>query len=127
VLRRLRAVVPVATTVLAVATTVACDARDESSAVPGADPARGPELVATYGCGSCHQIPGVAGADGRVAPSLEHFSQRGVIAGALPFTADNLVDWIMHPQSIEPGVAMPEMGVTEQDARDLAAYLLGLD
>jgi cytochrome c1 len=34
--------------------------------------------------------------------------------------------WIQHPRQVEPRTAMPEMGVTEQDSRDIAAYLYTL-
>ncbi len=78
------------------------------------------------GCGSCHMIPGVANARGMVGPSLEHFAQRSFIAGEAPNTAQNLVKWIVDPQSIEPHTAMPNLGVTQAEARDIAAYLYRL-
>lgn len=84
---------------------------------------RGLELIAQYGCGSCHTIPGVPGADAMAAPPLNHFYQRTYIAVRLPNTTDNLILWIQHPQEIEPGTAMPDLGVTEAEAQDIAAYL----
>ncbi len=83
----------------------------------------GRRLIANYGCGSCHSIPGVPGANGTAAPPLDHFYQRIYIAGHLSTTEENLIKWIQNPQQIEPGNAMPDMGVTEEDARDIAAYL----
>jgi cytochrome c len=83
----------------------------------------GRRLIASYGCGSCHSIPGVAGADGIAAPPLSRFYQRTYIAGRLPNTTENLVKWIQNPQQIEPGNAMPDLGVSEEEARDMAAYL----
>ena len=59
-------------------------------------------------------------------PSLEHWSERRVIAGVVPNDADRLVTWITVPQSIVPGNAMPNMGVTDGQARDIAAYLYTL-
>jgi cytochrome c2 len=94
--------------------------------VPGGDPERGREVMAGYGCGSCHTIPGVAGANTSVGPPLIEFAYRQYIAGQLPNTPDNLVAWLMDPQAIEPGTVMPNMGVTEDDARDMAAYLATL-
>ena len=41
--------------------------------------------------------------------------------------AENLMLWIREPQTIEPGTAMPDMAVTEQDARDMGAYLYTLE
>ena len=84
---------------------------------------RAPDLMIQYGCPTCHVVPNVPGAVGKVGPSLESLSQRSYIAGSLPNTPDNLIQWIMHPQHIRPGTAMPEMGVTEQDARRIAAFL----
>ncbi len=79
--------------------------------------------IDTYGCGSCHTIPGIRGADGLVGPPLTQFHERPYIAGQIPNTPENLVHWIMNPQEIEPGTAMPDLDVTEEDARAIAAYL----
>ena len=83
----------------------------------------GRELIAQYGCGSCHSIPGVPGADAMVGPPLNDFYKRTYISGRLPNTWDNLTWWIQDPQEIEPGTAMPDLNVTEEEARDIAAYL----
>jgi cytochrome c1 len=86
----------------------------------------GRDLVQAYGCGSCHIVPGVRGARGLVGPPLIYFGERTMIAGELPNTEDNLVRWIEHPRQIEPKTAMPELGVTDRDAHDIAAYLYTL-
>jgi cytochrome c2 len=75
-----------------------------------------------YGCPTCHVIPGVPGAVGKVGPSLDSLAQRSYVAGVLPNSPENLEHWIMHPQSVHPGTAMPEMGVTEADAERIAAF-----
>jgi cytochrome c1 len=72
-------------------------------------------------------IPGIREADGRVGPSLAGFAQRQIIAGQLSNNAENLIRWIVNPPSIEPGTAMPNLGVTEEQARDIAAYLFKLE
>ncbi len=72
-------------------------------------------------------IPDVQGADGTVGPPLIRWSERGFIAGQLPNNAENLIRWIMDPQSVEPGTAMPNLGVTPAEARDIAAYLFTLE
>lgn len=90
------------------------------------DPRRGADLIQSYGCGACHNVPGVRGADAMVGPPLDAWSQRHTIAGALPNTPDNLILWIRFPQEVEPGTIMPDMGVDERDARDIAAYLYTL-
>lgn len=84
---------------------------------------RGAHLIEHYGCGSCHTIPGINGADGLVGPPLTHWSRRGYIAGVLPNDDENLQLWIQHPQQVIPGVDMPDMGVDAREARDIAAYL----
>ena len=89
-------------------------------------PERGEQLVRSFGCGSCHTIPGIRDARGLVGPPLFFFSRRTYIAGQLPNTPDNLVRWIQDPQAIEPGTAMPTLGASEQQARDMAAYLYTL-
>jgi cytochrome c len=90
------------------------------------DPDHGKELISQYGCGSCHVIPGVDGANGLVGPPLTQFGKRSYIAGELPNNARNLQRWIENPPAIEPGTAMPDLGVSSIDARDIAAYLLTL-
>ena len=94
--------------------------------VPGGDPERGVQAFRAYGCTSCHTIPGVRGANSLVGPPLTRWAERGFIAGNLPNTPYNLVQWIRYPQRIEPGTVMPDLDVSEQDARDMAAYLFTL-
>lgn len=92
----------------------------------GGNYARGRVIMRHYGCGSCHQIPGVPGAYGTVGPSLEGIQGRSYLAGNLSNDADTLKMWIQHPQKLIPGNAMPEMGVSDRDAADMAAYLYTL-
>lgn len=121
-----------ATVVLLAATLsflVACRSNDQrfsARQVPGGHATNGRNYMEAAGCGSCHLIPGVANARGMVGPSLEHFAQRSFIAGEVPNTTDNLVTWIVNPPSIEPRTAMPVLGVTPTQARDIAAYLYQL-
>jgi cytochrome c len=90
------------------------------------DASRGRDAIAAYGCGSCHSIPGIRGANGMVGPSLEHWAERRIIAGEVPNDPARLITWLTVPQAIEPGTAMPNMGVTDGQARDMAAYLYTL-
>jgi cytochrome c1 len=94
--------------------------------VAGGDVHQGERLIASYGCGSCHIVPGVSGAQGLVGPPLDHFASRSYIAGQVPNNADFLIRWIEVPQAIEPGTAMPNLGVSEGQARSIAAYLYTL-
>lgn len=86
----------------------------------------GKQLIASYGCGACHLVPGVRDARGKVGPPLIYFSERTMIAGELPNTPPNLTRWIQHPKQVEPNTAMPELGVTQDEANDIAAYLYTL-
>lgn len=87
------------------------------------DPDVGRKLVATYGCASCHRINGVSDNPGNLAPPLKNWKRRKYIAGVLPNTPENLVRWIVAPQKILPGSAMPDYGVTEIEAWEMANYL----
>ncbi len=97
-----------------------------SEQVTGGDPKVGEHLIYAYGCGSCHVIPGVAEANGTVGPTLQRFGSRIYIAGLLVNTPENLFRWISKPQQVDPESAMPNLGVTERQARDIAAYLYTL-
>ncbi|HXE60477.1 MAG TPA: c-type cytochrome [Gemmatimonadaceae bacterium] len=99
---------------------------EQVKTIPGADAQRGAADIAQIGCGTCHMIPGIKDAEGLVGPPLEHWSRRAYIAGEVPNTPGMLVRWIETPQAIEPGTAMPNLGITEQRARDIAEYLYTL-
>jgi len=90
------------------------------------NPQVGKKLIVNYGCGACHTIPGIYTARGLVGPPLSFYSRRTMVAGELPNTPDNLVRWLMNPPAIEPGTAMPDLGLSEQQANDVAAYLYTL-
>jgi cytochrome c len=120
--RRLRVL---AFSLVGVVSTHACR---EANARPvdGGDPTRGKIAIREYGCGSCHTISGVTGANGLVGPPLSQFSDRVNIAGYVPNTADFLIRWIEVPRAIKPRTDMPNLAVPENDARDIAAYLYTL-
>lgn len=84
-------------------------------------------LLRQFGCGSCHRIPGVATADSDAAPPLAGIGRRVYLAGVLPNTPENMVRWIRDPRHLAPGTAMPDLQVTERQARDMTAYLQGLE
>ncbi len=67
----------------------------------GGDCARGREKIAYYGCGSCHTIPGVSGANGLVGPPLSGIGNRAYIAGVLPNESANMIRWIRDPQAVD--------------------------
>jgi len=92
----------------------------------GGDPARGRIALQQYACTACHVIPGIVGAKGLAGPPLTSWANRIYIAGVLPNTPDDLVLWLQDTQRISPGSAMPNLGVTNRDAWDMAAYLFSL-
>ena len=114
---------------LALATLSACVGgrqTNDYAIYTGGDAHRGKQVITQYRCGACHVIPGIRDATGQVGPPLTQFGLRTYIGGELPNKPDNLVRWIMSAPSVEPGTAMPNLGVTEQQARDVAAYLYTL-
>lgn len=115
-----------ASALAALALSFACGPADESAAVPGGSPARGRAALTATGCGSCHEIPGVRNAHGRVGPPLGGIAERTMLAGRIPNTPQDMIAWIRDPQAIEPGTAMPNLRVDEPAARDMAAYLYTL-
>jgi cytochrome c2 len=92
----------------------------------GGDPERGKLLLRQFACGSCHSIPGVANASGKVGPPLKGIASRVYLAGVLPNTPENMAAFIRAPHKADPRTAMPDMGVTEPHARDMVAYLYTL-
>jgi cytochrome c oxidase assembly factor CtaG/cytochrome c2 len=115
---------------LAVATlTSACRGgavESEANAMTGGDAHRGRTAIGKYGCAACHTIPGIDNAVATVGPPLTQIAVRHYLGGHLVNTPDNMMKWLQHPQQVDPKNAMPEMGVTDQDARDIAAYLYTL-
>ena len=95
-------------------------------AVAGGDPQRGATLIREYGCGTCHRIPGIAGAVGQGGPPLERIAKRAYLGGVLPNHPDTMVRWLLDPAAVAPGTAMPALGLDEAAARDITAYLYTL-
>ena len=103
-----------------------CDTRAPTDDPMPPDAARGRLTLTQYGCHGCHRIDGVAGPESHVGPPLHDFARRLTLPGARPNTQAQLVAWLRDPHAIDPHSAMPDLGVTERDARDIAAYLATL-
>jgi cytochrome c len=86
-------------------------------------PERGQTIIVQFRCGSCHMIPGIHNAKGLVGPPLNEMSRRTFIAGEIPNDPQNLVHWVEAPTSLKPKTAMPDLGLTNQQATDVVAYL----
>jgi mono/diheme cytochrome c family protein len=105
----------------------ACGGRDDAGGdAPTGDPERGRVVIQQFACTACHRIPGIVGPSSHTGPPLAAMGKRKYIAGVLPMSHDNLVRWLREPQSVVPHTAMPDTGLTEGDAHDIAAYLGGL-
>jgi cytochrome c len=107
----------------------ACNAKEETTATqrtPGGSAQRGVAAIQKHGCGGCHIIPGIPHATGMMGPSLAGVADRMYVGGKAANQPDNLILWITDPQKIAPGTAMPDLNVSDSDARDIAAYLYTL-
>src|SRR5919198_874176 len=98
-------------------------AASPSPAAGGAD--AGKELVAAKGCGGCHTIPGCATCTGAVGPNLAGVASRNKIAGGAVDNngPEDLKKWILDPPAAKPGTAMPKLGLSDDEATKIAAYL----
>ena len=123
---RLRVGVRALALVLAAAVPWPADAGPPAWQVVGGDAARGKTLMQPFGCAGCHTIPGVNKATGNVGPPLSRFGDRTYIAGMLANDPLNLIRWLREPQSVVPGNAMPDTGLSPAQARDVAAFLYTL-
>jgi cytochrome c len=112
---------------LALAAPACDDSVARAATATGGNPERGRDEAHRHGCGSCHTIPGVPGATTLVGPPLTHMAKRAYIAGSLPNNPDNMRRWVQHPQQVKPGNAMPEVPMSDEDARDITAWLYTLD
>lgn len=101
--------------------------RAQTELLSQADALRGQEVINRYGCVACHTIPGVRGPASNVGPPLANMASRAYVAGILPNTPEDMVQWLRDPPAVDPRTAMPNMGLTEKEAKDVAAYLYTLD
>jgi cytochrome c2 len=101
----------------------ALDLKRRAEAMTGGHSDRGRQLLQSDGCGGCHAMQGVPGAHGSVGPPLTGVGARAMLAGRLQNTPENMETWIRDPQRVSPGTAMPNLGVSEADSRDMAAFL----
>ena len=103
------------------------DRSDSAQLEVRGDADRGQLTIAEAGCGSCHRIPGVAGADAYVGPPLDAWSRRSFIAGTLVNRPDEMARWLRDPQAIRPGSGMPDLDLDDRQIADIVEYLYTLD
>jgi len=97
--------------------------------VPAAEPtgvaAEGKAIYARSACVGCHVIRGLSA--GTLGPDLTHFGSRSTVAAGLyPNTVEHVTAWLKDPPALKPGVKMPRLGLTDEQARAVATYLLSL-
>lgn len=100
--------------------------QDDVTRVDGGHASLGKRLITQYQCGACHKIPNIPGAGGEAGPSLEHIGRLSYIAGGIPNQPARMVAWLRDPPALKPGTTMPALGVSEAEARHMAAYLYTL-
>jgi cytochrome c len=120
------AVLAVVASAVIVTACASTPSRTSPPQVPHGNPQQGVIDIQHFGCGACHVIPGIRQASGLAGPPLIHWSERGFIAGEIPNDGPNLIRWLMDPRAIEPKTDMPDLGISEEQARDIAAYLFSI-
>lgn len=100
--------------------------KQSTSSATGGDAARGKAAIDRYGCTACHTVPGIQGPGGMVGPPLDHIASHPLIAGTLPNRPQTMIQFLQNPQQYAPQGAMPNLGISPGDARDIAAYLYTL-
>jgi cytochrome c2 len=100
----------------------------KSQSVPNyvGNPELGKSLIQDYGCVACHVIPGVPQPGSNVGPPLVKIGDRAYIGGVLTNTPENMVRWLMDPPAVDPLTVMPDLGISEEEAKHIAAYLYTL-
>lgn len=112
---------------LATVLAAGCDGPpDRTPTLGDADVDRGRRVVVEKGCGACHAFPDVPWPRGALGPGLEAFGRQGLIAGQLPNQPGVLMDFVRNAPALLPGTGMPGVAMTDQEARDVTAYLLQL-
>ena len=94
-------------------------------AEPAGLAAEGKAIFAGRACVGCHTIRGVS--SGALGPDLTTFGSRHTLAaGLLPISVDNVAAWLKNPPALKPDAKMPALGLTDEQARAVATYLIGL-
>jgi len=122
----LRAAARTGALLLCAALASACGEQDAGRKVVGGDPEKGRLLAQQYQCAACHFIPEVQGANGDAGPSLQYMGRLSYIAGGIPNQPENMVRFLKNPPAVKPGTLMPNLGVSDEEARHMAAFMYTL-
>lgn len=123
---RLQYVLSTGALFLCAALTGGCAKEAPTSRVVGGDPERGRLLVQQYQCAACHFIPEVQGAGGDAGPSLQYMGRLSYIAGSIPNQPENMIRFLQNPPAVKPGTLMPALGISDDEARHMAAFMYTL-
>jgi len=86
---------------------------------------QGKQVFSSSACVGCHTIKGVSA--GQIGPDLTHFGSRKIFAGGImAVTPENVAKWVEKPEHMKPGSRMPDLGMSGEHGKALAAYLLSL-
>jgi cytochrome c oxidase subunit 2 len=100
-------------------------AQKAAPAEPTGLAAEGKAIFTRSACVGCHTIRGVS--TSVLGPDLTTFgSRRTLAAGILPNTPETVAAWLKNPPALKPAAKMPALGLTDDQARAVAAYLLSL-
>ena len=105
----------------------ACDHGHRGNVSPSRAEMHAAKALIAANCGACHRVPGIPQAQGRVGPSLQQISRQQIIAGHFANSPDALTRWIEHPQSMLPGDAMPDTGLSHEQVLKIVDYLYTVD
>lgn len=111
---------------LLLAVLVLAGCSDMDPVLSGGDVELGASAINVLGCGACHDVPGISWPKSNVGPPLHNYGNRTFIAGVIPNTSENLTAFIQNATQFVPEGAMPPIAMTEQQAAEIASYLLSL-
>lgn len=82
----------------------------------------GEVLMSTKACLGCHALGGMSG-QSRVGPNLTGMALRQQIAGVVPYSPENMRQWMEDPIELKPGTTMPRLQLTDAEIEALVAYM----
>lgn len=91
------------------------EAKEEPAKTAAAAGPNGLDLFGAKTCAACHTLTGVPGAVGMVGPSLDGIGKKYDVA--------YLTKWLKDPASVKPGTTMPNLGLSDAEAKTLAEFL----
>ncbi|MBY0518324.1 MAG: c-type cytochrome [Bacteriovoracaceae bacterium] len=88
----------------------------------GGNADKGKELIETVGCVGCHMVEGIDEKWNAVGERKGTY----LTGTGSKVNADWLVSWLKKPSHYQPDTVMPSFRLTDQEANDIASYLMNL-